>query len=156
MNYTYDLISGNVHKVSYQPGEVDQFLQRFLYDADNRITSAYSSRNGFDWDAEAEYYYYNHGPLSRVELGQHKVQGVDYAYTIQGWIKGVNSATLNQKIDIGKDGVAGQQHEKFARDATGYILRYFTKDYKAIGNSVSWEPQYGCLLYTSPSPRDRG
>lgn len=141
MTYDYDLISGNVHQVNYQPEALDQFVQKYQYDADNRLITAESSRDGFIWDTEAEYYYYNHGPLARVELGEHKVQGIDYAYTIQGWIKGVNSATLNNKADIGQDGLVGSSHQYIAKDATGYMLRYFTDDYKSIANT-NWEPDY--------------
>jgi hypothetical protein len=31
--------------------------------------------------------------VARIEIGNEKVQGVDYAYTIQGWLKGINSYT---------------------------------------------------------------
>lgn len=50
--------------------------------------------------------YYPHGPLARVEYGNadNKVQGIDYAYTLQGWIKGINSTTLDSLRDMGKDG----------------------------------------------------
>src|ERR1700752_2602195 len=43
------------------------------------------------WYNDAKYFYYTHGPLARVEYGDNHVQGVDYYYTIQGVIKGVNS-----------------------------------------------------------------
>jgi len=35
---------------------------------------------------DASYQYYLHGPLARMELGDinGKVQGMDYAYTLQG------------------------------------------------------------------------
>ena len=32
------------------------------------------------------YYYYAHGPLARVEIGNDQVQGIDYADTLQGWL----------------------------------------------------------------------
>lgn len=142
VSYAYDLISGNVHQVNYQWGAVDQMLQRYAYDADNRLIKAESSRDGKVWDTEADYFYYQHGPLARVELGEHKVQGVDYAYTIHGWLKGVNSATLlNHKPDLGQDGAPGHSHQEVARDAGGYILRYYTEDYKPI-SGARWEPTY--------------
>lgn len=43
-------------------------------------------------EREAHYSYYKHGPLMRTVLGQLQVQGLDYAYTLQGWLKGINSA----------------------------------------------------------------
>jgi hypothetical protein len=81
--------------------------------------------------------YYKHGPLARVELGNDKVQGIDYAYTIQGWFKGVNSETLDSTRDMGQDGnkVIGNNNANFAKDVFGYSLNYFTGDYSAIGGS---------------------
>ena len=75
----------------YQYGKDDQFIHKYSYDADNRITEVHTSSDGFIWDRDAEYKYYKHGPLARVELGEYRVQGLDYYYTLQGWIKGVNT-----------------------------------------------------------------
>src|SRR6185503_20573171 len=103
----YDLISGKVKKVSYQPGYPDQFYHLYEYDADNHITEVYTSKDNLIWDKDAKYFYYQHGPVARVEIGDLKVQGVDYVYTMQGWIKGVNSNTLDHTRDPGKDGHDG-------------------------------------------------
>ncbi len=133
IQYDYDLISGNVNKVSYQPGKPDQFYHKYEYDADNRIMKAYTSTDNTNWDNDASYQYYKHGPLARTELGQQKVQGIDYAYTLQGWIKGVNSNVLGTDKDMGNDGNNG-----FAKDAFGYSLHYNANDYKAIGGPASF------------------
>ena len=148
VNYTYDLISGKVNQVAYQPGQIDMFLHRYEYDADNRITNVYTSKDNVIWSQDAKYFYYKHGPLARTEIGHDKVQASDYAYTLQGWIKGVNSNILNPNNDMGKDGIgslsnpssggtASQVINKFnAQDAFGYSLTYFNnatnKDYLAI------------------------
>lgn len=134
LNYAYDLVSGNVNKVSYQEGEKDQFYHRYHYDADNRITQVYTSNDGVIWDQDAKYDYYEHGPLARTELGDLKVQGMDHAYTIHGWLKGVNSNTLAARRDMGKDGHLGI-HRNIPEDEYGYTLGYYDGDYKAI-NSV--------------------
>jgi photosystem II stability/assembly factor-like uncharacterized protein len=128
--YEYDLISGNVNKVRYQPGMADQFFHKYEYDADNRIVSVYTSKEGLIWDNDAKYQYYKHGPLARTELGDLKVQGVDYAYTLQGWIKAVNANSLNPENDMGGDGT-----NNVSKDAFGYSLHYNSNDYKAIGGS---------------------
>ncbi|MFN3754316.1 DUF6443 domain-containing protein, partial [Flavobacterium sp.] len=127
VNYEYDLISGNVNKVIYQKGvDKDQFIHKYNYDADNRITAVETSRDNVIWEKDATYEYYDHGPLARVITGDKKVQGTDYAYTIQGWIKTVNSENLsNSNKDMGNDG----QH--VSKDAYGYSLTYFDSDYKA-------------------------
>lgn len=134
-DYEYDLISGKVNKVSYQKGEADQFFHLYEYDEENKLTHALTSSNGVLWEQDARYLYYRHGPLARVELGHDKVQGIDYAYTIQGWIKGVNSNTVNAARDIGHDGVmsdANNPNRYFAQDEYGYSLGYFSNDYAAI------------------------
>ena len=132
IEYSYDLISGNVNYVWYQRDKKDQFTHRYTYDADNRLTLVRTSRDGRLWDEDAHYIYYPHGPLARIELGEEEVQGLDYAYTLQGWIKGMNSASLQQNYDIGKDGVQGHRHENFARDEVGFTLNYHQQDYTPI------------------------
>ncbi|MCE3226347.1 MAG: hypothetical protein K0S32_898, partial [Bacteroidetes bacterium] len=171
MQYEYDLISGKVNKFIYQPRmpvtksvPSDHFEHRYEYDADNRITNVYTSRDGYSWDQDAKYYYYLHGPLARMELGQHKVQGVDYAYTLQGWIKGVNSNSLSEIADVGKDGYdplnTGNSvtyiHNYTGRDAFGYHLNYYAtdavEDYKPVENALYSNPSdYFLAKVQSPS-----
>ena len=121
--YDYDLISGNVNKVMYQPGKTDQFIHKYDYDADNRIKQVYTSKDNTIWEKEANYLYYEHGPLARVEIGDKAVQGIDYIYTLQGWLKGVNSEELKSKADAGSDGL------NVAKDAFGFALNYYKGDY---------------------------
>ena len=143
INYKYDLISGNVNEVNYQAGQYDQYYHRYEYDANNRITNVYTSNDKIHWQQDARYFYYLHGPLARVEIGEEKVQGLDYAYTLQGWVKAVNSNTLKGDI-IGSDGFAsayipGQAniHGNIARDAFGYSLGYYTNDYRSIKQNIA-------------------
>ncbi|WP_298892938.1 hypothetical protein [uncultured Psychroserpens sp.] len=128
--YDYDLISGNVNKVYYQKDKEDQFIHAYNYDADNRILDVKTSRDGVIWEKEAAYEYYKHGPMARTVIGDKKVQGLDYAYTIQGWLKGVNSEKIDAEDDIGNDGHFGVNN-KTAKDAIGYVLNYFDNDYIA-------------------------
>ncbi|GAA0561210.1 RHS repeat-associated core domain-containing protein [Chitinophaga japonensis] len=137
MDYDYDLVSGKVNKVSYQPGKKDQFYYRYLYDADNRVINASSSRDGLVWQKDAAYRYYLHGPLARMELGQYQVQGVDYAYTLQGWLKGINAAALDVDKDMAADGKAGSLYENFGRDVMAFTLGYHNNDYAPIGGSAA-------------------
>ena len=147
IDYDYDYISGNVHAVYYQRGKPDQFTHRYEYDDNNRLIEVESSlveteAGGMLWDREAVYEYYLHGPLARVEIGDDGVQGCDYAYTLQGWIKGVNSNGLVAEKDMGQDGSTSENgggenpNQTVARDALGYTLSYFEGDYQSIsGNS---------------------
>jgi RHS repeat-associated protein len=151
--YEYDLISGKVNFLAYQNGKNDRFYYQYIYDADNRVTGSWSSIaadtstyfKGSTLDPtqkrlDASYQYYLHGPLARMELGDSttKVQGVDYAYTLQGWLKGVNSQILRASLDMGHDSLA------VAKDAYGYSLGYYHNDFKPIGGSsyVAFANQY--------------
>ena len=160
-DYEYDLISGNVKKVSYEGGKWDKFYHKYYYDADNRIIEAYTSDNGFWYDLDAAYFYYLHGPLARIEIGDHKVQGLDYAYTLQGWLKGVNSNQIAAANDQGLDGVTGgnylpnlQSHEYIARDAMGFSLHYFNttnySDYNAVGQNNVNANRFLTDVYQAP------
>ena len=62
LEYDYDLVSGKVNKVVYQREKPDQFMYRYRYDAENRITTAESSRDNLYWDRDDSYDYYLHGP----------------------------------------------------------------------------------------------
>lgn len=139
IDYDYDLISGKVNKVTYQPDAPDLFIHKYTYDADNRITKVETSSDDILWDLDAKYFYYAHGPLARAEYGKNQVQGVDYAYTLQGWIKGVNSNSLESSRDMGQDGLndTSNLNQYFGEDAFGYTLGYYAGDYKAI-SGLKW------------------
>ncbi|SDF70720.1 RHS repeat-associated core domain-containing protein [Chitinophaga filiformis] len=161
IDYQYDLVSGKVNKVRYQAGKVDQFLYGYEYDAENRLTKAVSGVNAVSsngWEIEvphtdAAYHYYLHGPLARTELGNEQlVQGIDYAYTLQGWLKGVNGNYLSPQDEIGGDGVQNTRRSSIARDAYAYSLEYFKDDYKAISNQAKAFP----LGWTVGVPTEAG
>jgi len=104
--YNFDLLTGKVNEVRYQPGQQDEFRHKFSYDDELRLTKVSTSKKGIIWETEAEYFYYKHGPFARTELGELKVQGLDYIYTLQGWIKAVNGTELDRTQDAGRDGIS--------------------------------------------------
>ena len=55
-------------------------------------------------------------------------------YTIQGWLKGVNSQSLTPGRDPGRDGDSGGLHAWVGRDAFGFSLHYFPGDYHPTGD----------------------
>lgn len=152
MDYEYDLISGKVNFVRYQNGQPDQFFYSYEYDAENRLTKAWSGTRAminsvtgssllnFDKKLDAAYYYYLHGPLARMELGDegNKVQGVDYAYTLQGWLKGVNSGLVTTERDMGTDAWTNPNNKNntIGADAFGYALYYF----RSASGGIDYRP----------------
>ncbi|MBN9381989.1 MAG: RHS repeat protein, partial [Chitinophagaceae bacterium] len=154
--YQYDLVSGKVNSVAYQPHQVDAFYHRYTYDAENRLTLAETSTDSVWWDKEARYEYYKHGPLARVILGDKMIQGLDYAYTLQGWLKGVNSTSLLPVYDMGRDGDTTSQNRYIARDIYGFGLNYYTGDYSAIGTGKNPFPGSSAFLNTADRPLFNG
>lgn len=133
-HYNYDLISGNVNKVSYNPGRHDSYYHRYTYDEDQRLKMVETSRYGKIWDRDTRYEYYKHGPLKRTIVGEDKVQGIDYTYTLNGWLKAINHSTLDgtNSLDPSEDGMSGGDMD-FAPDGFGMILNYFSDDYYNTG-----------------------
>ena len=132
--------SGKVNQVHYQPGQKDQLYHRYDYDAENRITDVFTTDNKLligDVNLEehdAHYDYYKHGPLAKTVLGHQQVQGIDYAYTLQGWLKGVNSDSLLDNDGLSSTGGVGGGI--VGKDAYRFSLNYFNGDYNAISYSM--------------------
>ncbi len=136
--YEYDLVSGKVLQVSYNEKRQDRFYHRYQYDAENRLKGVQTSRDGLMWDNDASYQYYAHGPLKRQVIGEDHVQGLDYIYTIHGWIKSINSPSLSAVSDPGGDNMPGGPmgpgilaHGKTAADKNGMVLNYYNGDYSS-------------------------
>ena len=120
-------------KVDYQKGmPSERFIHYYAYDADGRLTNVQTSRDDINKVQQASYYYYLHGPLKRVELGDH-LQGIDYVYTSQGWLKTINTPTGVNTNDPGQDGVSNG----FAKDAFGMQIEYFPGDYSRNNNTIT-------------------
>ena len=162
MAYAYDLITGNVNRMSLF-SSMDHWSHAYVYDADNRLRRVYTNTSrpltdinrlpqnmenelvsNSDWQQDAQYYFYRHGPLARVELGQNNLQGLDYYYKLQGWIKGVNTTTLGYKddseqvVDPGADSDPAKVNALFAKDVFGFGLDYYKSDYDAISSKTPY------------------
>ena len=155
--YEYELISGNVEKVKFQEGELDEMSHSYIYDKVNRLTEVFTSTDDVHSTREVHYRYFDYGPLARVELGKDKVQGMDYAYTINGWLKAMNGGRLDTDLDMGVDGTNGyltgntDVHTLFAPDVLAYNLGYFENDYAAI-SAFQVEADYALTDFETASP----
>jgi RHS repeat-associated protein len=136
--YDFDLVSGKVNQVSYQAGLPDAFYHRYVYDAENRITNVLTSADSINWDNDAYYQYYDHGPLARAVIGEQQVQGLNYAYNLQGWMKSINpDVNTGPGYTLKPDGSTGSVVGKTAYNV---MLSYFKGDYKAISGASSQDP----------------
>ena len=155
IEYDYDLISGNVNRVWFNKNKKEQFMHRYRYDADNRITHVYTSnttavtvqtslpnplkiKSMVSERLEARYFYLPNGSLSRTELGHKQIQGIDYAYTLQGWLKDINGYrtvfySAEDTYDMGMDGFRQfLPNRAFALDVFSSSLYYYAGDYLPI------------------------
>ncbi len=155
--YEFELISGNVKRVIYQEDEIDELEHSYEYDKLNRLTHVYTAEDSVHKTLEASYKYYDYGPLARKEIGKNKVQGMDFAYTINGWLKGMNASTLDSTRDMGNDGAEGyyttnkEVHELTSNDVVAYTMGYFVDDYKAIDTNSTMEMIYGSTSFGAAS-----
>ena len=147
IDYQYDLVSGKVLSVAYNKGQPDQFFHRYTYDAQNRLVYTETSNDQILWDKDATYTYYPHGPLRRTEIGDDHLQGLDYTYTAQGWLKAFNSPMLTENptttppTDPYKDGnltdLTAPRARMFPPDTYGMQLHYFNGDFINGSSSAS-------------------
>ncbi len=138
VEYTYDFM-GNVTQVKQSVflndqsastgGLLSTFYHHYVYDADKRLSQAYTSMDGVNKVLHATYYYYLHGPLKRIELAGN-LQGIDFVYNIQGWLTSINHP--NQAQDPGQDGVAGGTHANFKPDVFGLLLDYYNSEFNNL------------------------
>jgi hypothetical protein len=133
--YDFDLVSGKVNQVSYQPRQPDAFYHKYVYDAENRITNVLTSADSINWDNDAFYQYYDHGPLARTVIGEQQVQGINYAHNMQGWIKLINPEITTSGYTLKPDGSNGSV---VGKPAYQLALNYFNGDYKAISGATTW------------------
>ncbi len=89
---------------------------------------------------EAKYFYLPHGPLARVELGKKSIQGLDYAYTLQGWLKDINGYRVDINstgvYDIGEDGSnTNYVNKRFGRDLFSSMIQFYQTDYSPISGN---------------------
>jgi RHS repeat-associated protein len=124
IEYSYDP-NGQVKEVAYQRGQAgEEFYHVYEYDENTRLVEVQTSTvapvyvNGLitNGTEQAAYSYYLHGPLKRVELADN-LQGIDYLYTVEGWLKSINSQ--DKTLDPGGDG----------NDVFGMSLLYYSGDY---------------------------
>ena len=131
VRYDFDILTGKVKQAAYQPGQIDQFYHWYLYDADNRIVGVETGRSRFETEEsrekDASYKYYLHGPVARSEIGHQKIQGMDLIYTINGWLKQLNSPSTN----LGDDFNSMDHVDGFLPDVFAMHLNYFDRDYSA-------------------------
>ncbi len=74
------------------------------------------------------------------------MQGVDYAYTLQGWIKGINSNALDATKDMGHDGSGTGLNGRFGRDVASFSLSYYEGDFSSVASTGAFSGVVGSDL----------
>jgi hypothetical protein len=135
VEYSYDF-TGNVLAVKQSAylngGALSAFYHHYEYDADKRLSKAYTSPDGTNKTLHAAYSYYLHGPLKRVELAGN-LQGIDFIYNIHGWLESINHPDTSK--DPGQDGSPGT-HANFRKDVFGLLLDYYSSEFSNLFPSV--------------------
>ena len=163
VSYTHDY-NGKLLTRTFQEYEVNggtatllnTFAHQYEYDLDLRLIAVRTKLNNEpDWRTQAQYEYFLHGPLKRMVLAE-DLQGIDYRYTVQGWLKSINHPVT----DPGADGTNG-----VSSDAFGMTLEYFDGDYAeatnaneslsmtAAGGEELFDGNIGALSWNSPMTR---
>lgn len=137
IKYDYNLINNQTLKVSYNENLIDKAFHRYIYDANGRLKRVETSRDNTIWETDANYDYYRHGPLARVQLGDDQVQGMDYVYTIHGWIKGINAIGLDVATNPKGDGQGA-----FPEDVVAFGYKYYDNDFGRNLNEASGNQLY--------------
>ena len=136
LKYEYDGVTGKVLKWSFNAGKKDALYHAYRYDARGYLTDVWTSRDSLYWTHDSRLLYYPTGWLRRRELGvDHYLQGMDYAYTAEGWLKAINGEVLREDFDMGRDGLSNGANEHEAKDVFSLVLRYFPNDYRSISGS---------------------
>lgn len=153
--YEFEMISGNLKTIKYQKDQPDQITHSYIYDKLNRMEEVFVSTDKVHQSRQAHYLYTEYGSVARVEIGEQKVQGMDFTYTINDWVKSMNGTTLNPGYELGRDNTSGylsqntSVHSKFAKDVVGYTLGYFKGDYQSIGSTNFMPSPYGVSTLNS-------
>ncbi|MBO9699069.1 MAG: hypothetical protein J7604_02605 [Sporocytophaga sp.] len=119
-------ISGLIKNIIYEPmSSKDTWYQYYTYDADSRMTLAEVGNQTGNVNA-ISYSYYTHGPLKRSILGDN-IQGTDYVYNLQGWLKAINHPFKSK--DPGKDGITSSCPD----DIFAEVVNYYKNDFNRTG-----------------------
>jgi RHS repeat-associated protein len=154
IEYLYNS-QGNVKEVAYQRNQTDQYYHYYEYNEDGKLKRVYSGKSAPQYNSgqnianlsslteRAEYYYYLHGPLKRVEIGT-TLQGIDYTYTIEGWLKSINNIYKEAGKDPGLDGTASST---FKHDLFGMSFDYYSGDYTKNSTNIGSLPNVEITNY---------
>lgn len=129
--FHYDIVTNGLTGYRFNEQGEDAFFARINYNEDGQITGLESSRDGIIWDRDVRMSYDPTGRLQRTLVGEDSLQGIDYAYTLLGWLKAINHPDLDVTNDPGAD---GQSLTGTAPDAFGAALGYFEGDFVHSGS----------------------
>jgi len=140
-SYYYDYFDRLV-STNYNPVDQNDVILNNQYDENfpSQLSSITANFNGSAAEI-ANYQYYQSGQLKRTELievnaiATKPYQGVDYLYTVEGWLKSINAPVFssNSSNDPGGD---HPLYNCFQQDLFAMSLDYYAGDYKSSDNVV--------------------
>jgi RHS repeat-associated protein len=144
----YDLL-GNLKCMTYQKNnENERFDYMYSYNANMQLVSVTIKTNYVSGTPNlvqevASYQYYPDGKLKRTVI-EEDLQGIDYVYTINGWLKSINNPNLGMEYagkltDPGQDDIIDNG---ISQDVFGMTLDYFDGDYKREANTAGIGASY--------------
>ncbi|RYD54596.1 MAG: hypothetical protein EOP56_18905, partial [Sphingobacteriales bacterium] len=134
ISYENNIFTGQPYKVSLMNKDsatnpYDNYSLSYHYDGDSRLKTA-----GYSWvsgvgNVTAVDYEYNLADKNQMRRKRHDFdQGVDYTYTLQGWLKAINHT--NEADDPGQDGGPNE----ISKDAYSEVLHYYDGDFQHSGS----------------------
>lgn len=128
IDYVYDA-NGLLLQTIYQKNvQTERFEHINKYDNIGRLKTALSRDMNGRVKQHEKYSYDLNGSLKRKEIAGN-LQGIDYVYTTQGWLKGINHHEQNTTKDPGQDNKSGSTNAGFLPDVFGMSFDYYTGDY---------------------------
>ncbi|MGB0525302.1 MAG: polymorphic toxin-type HINT domain-containing protein [Flammeovirgaceae bacterium] len=156
-DYEYDYY-GNITQVIYQKDHpTEAFYHRYTYDKESRLNLVETSRDGIVWEKQSSFEYYLHGLLKRVVIGD-DMQGLDFTYTIKGWLKSVNNVEdeTDRKDLLLASGLPedlfSMQLEYFSGDYVSARTSNTVNDVTVVGYDNQYDGNIKAMTWKSSNP----
>ncbi|MDD2963547.1 MAG: DNRLRE domain-containing protein [Bacteroidales bacterium] len=142
IKYEYNQL-GALASDLYQEGQtIEQIKHIYTYNPNGSLRKTETLRPSDEMEPQLQslYKYSYNGSLKRMEIGHGRfsthLQGIDYIYNCNGWLKTINSPEMTTPLHmVADDPVGGDDNDIF-----GMSLDYYTQDYKKYNFYITSDP----------------